>query len=91
MLDTLDGYVRNAESLLAECERMGYTLDYEMSDYYILERFTQMQRDKINDGQYQYITYQFSKLTEIYNALVENLKSYIDGKSKPKSAVRVRR
>lgn len=89
MLDTLDGYVRNAESLLAECERMGYTLDYEMSDYYILERFTQMQRDKINDGQYQYITYQFSKLTEIYNALVENLKSYIDGKSKPKSAVRM--
>lgn len=89
MLSDMDGYVEHASQLMTKCAHMGLELDYEMVDYYILERFTAMQKDKIAAGKYDFITYQYAKLTEIYNELVKTLESYIKGEAKPKKAVRM--
>lgn len=89
MLKKLEGYVKDIEPLLTECEFMGYELTYEKSDAYILERFAKLNRDKIEAGNYKFITYQYSKLTEIYNDLKVVLESYIAGEAKPKNVPRM--
>lgn len=83
MLKTLDKYVKDIEPLMNECEFMGYDLVYEKSDAYILERFAELNRSKVEAGNYAFITYQYTKLTEIYNDLKAKLESYINGEAEP--------
>lgn len=89
MLQTMDKYVKDIEPLMTECEFMGLDLPYEKSDAYILERFAELNREKVEAGNYKFIKYQYSKLTEIYNDLKATLESYIKGEATPKSVPRI--
>jgi len=83
MIKDMEGYIEDIEPLMTQCAQMGYALDYEMADFYILQRFTEIHKEKVENGNYEFITYQHAKLTEIYNSLKKTLESYIKGEAKP--------
>ncbi len=83
MLQKLDNYVKDIEPLMTECEFMGYDLVYEKSDAYLLQRFAELNRSKIEAGNYNFITYQYTKLTEIYENLKKQLEGIIKGEITP--------
>ena len=89
MIEKMEFYAKDVEPLMTKCAQMGYSLDYEMVDFYILQRFTEMHKKKVEAGNRAFITYQYTKLTEVYNELKKNLEAYIAGEREPLTVPRM--
>lgn len=87
-LASLEEHNGELSALIDECKAMGFSLDYEEMNKYILEKYIKYIKEDIDYGDETRVDYTLDCLESIYDETKNALLSYKNGTAEPKEAVR---
>ena len=87
-ISLLEEYNSELSVLIDECKAMGFALDYEEINKYVIEKYINYIKEDIAYGDETRVDYTAECLEEIYNQTKSALLSYKNGEKVPKNVVR---
>lgn len=75
----LTSYCGELETLLAECEAKGISVDYERINYSVIVRFIEQMKNEANHEYYDLLATHYYALIELYNEAKTSLEGYLNG------------